>query len=48
MTLDLTPAQFQTLLGLLDQAFRAIGIRAHEDDVVSLMAAIKAVQLEEA
>jgi hypothetical protein len=43
MQLDLTPAQFQTLLGLIDQAFRAIGIRAHEDDVVSLMGAIKAV-----
>jgi hypothetical protein len=48
MTLDLTPAQFQTLLGLIDQAFRAIGIRAHEDDVVSLMAAIKAAAQEQA
>jgi hypothetical protein len=46
MQLDLTPAQFQTLLGLLDQAFRAIGIRAHEDDVVSLMAVIKAAGAE--
>ena len=41
MTLTLTPEQFQTLLGLLDQAFRVIGIRAHEDDVVSLMQSIK-------
>lgn len=41
MTLELTPAQFQTLAGLLDQAVRQIGIRAFEDDVVSLMQAVK-------
>jgi hypothetical protein len=42
MTLDLTPAQFQVLAGLLDAAIKAIGIRAMEDDVVDLMQAVKA------
>ena len=42
MRLDLTPAQFQTLAGLLDQAIKAIGIRAFEDDVADLMRAVKA------
>ena len=42
MKLDLTPAQFQTLAGLLDQSIKQIGIRAFEDDVADLMRAIKA------
>jgi hypothetical protein len=42
MTLDLTPAQFQVLAGLLDQAIKIIGIRAFEDDVVDLMSVVKA------
>jgi hypothetical protein len=41
MQLDLTPAQFQVLAGLLDAAIKAIGIRAMEDDVVDLMRAVK-------
>ena len=48
MQLDLTPAQFQTLAGLLDQAIKQIGIRAFEDDVVSLMQAVKAAAQEQA
>jgi hypothetical protein len=48
MIIDLTPAQFQTLAGLLDQAVKTIGIRAFEDDVVSLMSAIKAAASEQA
>jgi hypothetical protein len=42
MTLELTPAQFQTLAGLLDVAIKSLGIRAMEDDVVDLMQAVKA------
>jgi hypothetical protein len=42
MTLDLTPAQFQVLAGLLDAAVKALGLRAMEDDVVDLMQVIKA------
>lgn len=42
MTLDLTPAQFQVLAGLLDAAIKTLGIRAMEDDVVDLMQVIKA------
>lgn len=42
MNLELTTEQFQTLAGLLDQAIKTIGIRAFEDDVVSLMQAVKA------
>ena len=42
MQLDLTPAQFQVLAGLLDQAIKIIGIRAFEDDVVDLMRVVKA------
>jgi hypothetical protein len=42
MTLELTPAQFQVLAGLLDAAIKTLGIRAMEDDVVSLMQAVKA------
>jgi hypothetical protein len=41
MIIELTPAQFATLAGLLDQAVRQIGIRAFEDDVVSLMQVVK-------
>ena len=41
MRLDLTPAQFQVLAGLLDAAIKAVGIRAFEDDVVDLMRAVK-------
>ena len=48
MKLDLTPAQFQTLAGLLDQAIKAIGIRAFEDDVADLMRAIKAAAAQPA
>jgi hypothetical protein len=42
MTLELTPAQFQTLAGLLDAAIKTLGIRAMEDDVVDVMQVIKA------
>ncbi len=42
MTLELTPAQFQTLAGLLDAAIKTLGIRAMEDDVVDLMRVVKA------
>jgi hypothetical protein len=42
MTLDLTPAQFQALVGLLDVAIKQVGIRAFEDDVAGLMQAVKA------
>lgn len=48
MQLDLTPAQFQVLAGLLDQAIKTIGIRAFEDDVVDLMRAVKAAAQAEA
>jgi len=43
MQLDLTPAQFQALVALLDLAIKQIGIRAFEDDVAGLMQAVKAV-----
>ena len=42
MQLDLTPAQFQVLAGLLDVAIKSLGIRAMEDDVVDLMQIVKA------
>lgn len=42
MQLDLTSAQFQALVALLDVAIKQIGIRAFEDDVAGLMAAVKA------
>jgi hypothetical protein len=45
MLLDLTPAQFATLAGLLDQAIKTIGIRSFEDDVVDLMRAVKAAAI---
>jgi hypothetical protein len=52
MHLHLTPEQTQALLGLLDVAIKQVGIRAMEDDVVSLMQAVKAAvqppKLEEA
>jgi len=53
MHFHLTPQQAQTLLGLLDIAIKQVGIRAMEDDVVSLMQAVKSAiqpqsQLEEA
>jgi hypothetical protein len=48
MTLDLTPAQFQVLAGLLDAAIKTLGIRAMEDDVVDLMRAVKAAAQAEA
>jgi hypothetical protein len=41
MTLELTPAQFQVLAGLLDIAIKQIGIRAFEEDVCQLMAKVK-------
>lgn len=47
MQLDLTTQQFATLAGLLDQAIKTIGIRAFEDDVVSLMGAVKAAAQEQ-
>jgi hypothetical protein len=43
MQIDLTPAQFQVLAGLLDQAIKSVGIRAMEDDVIDLMRVIKSV-----
>lgn len=46
MQLNLTPEQFQVLVGLLDVAVKATGLRALEDDVVSLMQAIKAAAQE--
>ena len=46
MTLDLTPAQFQALVGMMDVAVKTLGIRALEDDVVSLMQAVKAVTVK--
>jgi hypothetical protein len=48
MQLDLTPAQFQVLAGLLDAAIKTLGIRAMEDDVVDLMQAVKAAAQAEA
>jgi len=39
--LDLTSAQFQALVALLDLAIKQIGIRAFEDDVAGLMIAVK-------
>ena len=48
MTLELTPAQFQVLAGLLDAAIKTLGIRAMEDDVVDLMQAVKAAAQAEA
>ena len=48
MTIERTTAQVQTLAGLLDQAIKQIGIRAFEDDVVSLMQAVKAAAQEQA
>jgi len=42
MKLELTPEQFQALVGMMDVAVKQIGIRALEDDIVSLMSAIKA------
>lgn len=48
MQLDLTPAQFQALVALLDVAIKQVGIRAFEDDVVDLMAAVKAAAHTEA
>lgn len=47
MQLNLTSAQFQTLAGLLDAAIKTLGIRAMEDDVVSLMQAVKAAANKE-
>lgn len=48
MTLNLTPAQFQALVALLDVAIKQVGIRAFEDDVAGLMAAVKAAAQTEA
>ena len=42
MTLNLTPEQFQAMVGMLDVAIKQIGLRAMEDDIVGLMGAIKA------
>ena len=42
MTLDLTPQQFNVLLGLIDTAIKQLGVRAMEDDVIDMMSAIKA------
>lgn len=48
MQLDLTPAQFQALVALLDLAIKQIGIRAFEDDVAGLMVAVKSAAQTEA
>jgi hypothetical protein len=48
MKFDLTPAQFQALVGMMDVAVKTLGIRALEDDVVSLMQAVKAAAQEQA
>lgn len=42
MHLELTPSQFQALVGMLDIAIKQIGIRAMEDDIVGIMNAVKA------
>lgn len=47
MHVYLTQAQFQTLAGLLDIAVKSIGLRAFEDDVVSLMQAVKSAKPDE-
>lgn len=48
MQLNLTPEQFQALVGLLDVAIKQVGIRAFEDDVAGLMAAVKAAAAQAA
>ena len=48
MQIDLTPAQFQVLAGLLDQAIKVIGIRAMEDDVIDLMRVVRGAAQEQA
>ncbi len=46
MTIELTPAQFQALVGMLDIAIKQIGIRAMEDDIVGIMATVKAAAVK--
>ncbi len=42
VSLQLTSPEMQALIGLLDVAIKNVGIRAMEDDVIGLIAAIKA------
>jgi hypothetical protein len=48
MKFDLTEAQFQALVGMLDVAVKTLGIRALEDDVMGVMIALKAAVAEKA
>ena len=47
MTIELTDVQFQAFVGMMDVAVKSLGIRALEDDVVGVMAALKAGALPE-
>lgn len=48
MNLELSPERLKTLVGLIDVAVKAIGIRAMEDDVLDLVQALKALNAAEA
>jgi len=48
MNLELSPERLKTLVGLIDVAVKAIGIRAMEDDVLDLMQVLKALNAEQA
>ncbi len=48
MNLELSPERLKTLVGLIDVAVKAIGIRAMEDDVLDLVQALKALNAEQA
>lgn len=41
VTLELTPGEFNALVGLLDAGVKTVGIRALEDDTVSLTKKLK-------
>ena len=47
MNLELSPERLKTLVGLIDVAVKAIGIRAMEDDVLDLVQALKALNAAE-
>ena len=47
MNLELSPERPKTLVGLIDVAVKAIGIRAMEDDVLDLVQALKALNAAE-
>lgn len=48
MNLELSPERLKTLVGLIDVAVKAIGIRAMEDDILDLVQALKALNAEQA